>query len=401
MNGMWRRRRIGPLGAGISLGAAVVGLLLLTQLRALPLAFFTFLLLSSLVVPGVLILRLVTFGLHRLTGTDPLRAKRLWTRARPWWTRVILGASAFVGSFALFFGVRGTLESLSRLGDVVVGALAAYAALQLGLRMLMGPREEDAIGGDPVEIDPGEISFGAVAVTLETRGAVAFVGLVALVPLVLVLAPIPDRFLGAAVAGDCGIALASILFFRIASRIAVGIDGVLVRGTSRERFFAYRDLDGARATSHELHLLRRGAVVLRLQMHGARALRDAVLSRISERIARARHEGNNAAMRVAASLPERLARLASSGADYRAPAVSRDTLWRLVDGHGVESAARAAALQVLASSSDAKERVRLRAAVDQCADPKVRAAWGELGAMGPAGEEAQPAGRFAASRKDR
>jgi hypothetical protein len=399
MTGTWRRSRIGPLGAGISLGAAVVGLVLLTQLRAIPIGFFTFLVLSSLVVPGALIIRLVSFGLQRLTGSDPLGPTRTWTRTHAWWARALLGAPALVGSFALFAGgIRGgSLDGLSRLGDVVAGALAAYAALQLGLRMLLGPRTDESIGGDPIEIDPGEISFGAVAVTLETRGAVAFV---ALLPLLFLL--VPDGSLATAVAVYGGVAIASILLFHIGSRIAVGLDGVLVRGTSRERFVAYRDLDGARATSRELHLLRRGAVVLRLQMHGSRALRDAVLARISERIARARDERHtNAAIRVAAAMPERLASLASSGASYRAPAVSREALWGLVDGPGVESAARAAAVQVLARTCDEEEGVRLRVVLDQCADPSVRAAWRELAAVGSAGEEARHTGRFAASRKDR
>ena len=82
--------------------------------------------------------------------------------------------------------------------------------------------------------------------------------------------------------------------FRRASRVAIGLDGVHIRGTSRAQFFAYRDLDSARTKGSDLELVRRGKVVLRLQLHGEDAARrDAVLARISENIARVR-EGRGA-----------------------------------------------------------------------------------------------------------
>ena len=48
------------------------------------------------------------------------------------------------------------------------------------------------------------------------------------------------------------VALSSALLFRRASRVAVGVDGVRVAGTSRTRFYGYKDLDGVRVNGGDV-----------------------------------------------------------------------------------------------------------------------------------------------------
>ena len=149
-----------------------------------------------------------------------------------------------------------------------------------------------------------------------------------------------------------------------------------VAGTSRTRFFAYRDLDDVRVTGGDLELLRRGNVVVRLQLHGADAVRrDAVCDRIRRHID-AREGGKDAvaAQLVASASREQLARVASGGADYRAASLSREALWALIEGPAVDAASRRATAEALAKTSDEGERARLRVAAEHCADPQVRVA---------------------------
>jgi hypothetical protein len=189
--------------------------------------------------------------------------------------------------------------------------------------------------------------------------------------------------------------------FRKASRVAVGVDGVLVKGTSRTRFFAYRDLEAARVASGALELVRKGKVILRLQLHGADALRrDAVLARVRQHVDRVK-EGKDAvaAQLVASSSQEQLTRVASGGADYRAASLPREALWALVEGPSVDGEARRAAAEAIVKSGDAGERRRVRVAAERCADPRVRVALEALvDGDAEADAEAKAVGSVAARR---
>src|SRR6202041_3264287 len=108
-----------------------------------------------------------------------------------------------------------------------------------------------------------EITFDAVAVTTETRAAVA--AMVALNLAALVVAIWSDRAIHdprvlAGLVGYAAVALGGAALFRHASKVAVGVDGVFVKGTSRTRFYAYRDLDAARVDGGDLELVRRDRV---------------------------------------------------------------------------------------------------------------------------------------------
>ena len=156
-----------------------------------------------------------------------------------------------------------------------------------------------------------EIAFDAVAVTRETRAAVG--GMAALSSrMVAWIASLPiealyhDAPVVAAALAYVAAALGGAALFRRASRIAVGLDGVLVTGTSRTRFFAYKDLDGARASGTDLLLLRGDRVALRLQLHGEDAARrDAVLERIRAAIAGASASAHDAKLGFVASASSR------------------------------------------------------------------------------------------------
>jgi hypothetical protein len=341
---------------------------------------------ATLLVPVGFLARFLARALVRGGGRDPLDRARAWTAARPRWATALLalpGSLLALRIFAQdFLGHPDHSATAVPLLTVVMTAI--FIGSRSGLRSLLAPTvdpDEEA----RIAIGSDEIAFDAVAVTRETRAAVA--GLAGLsVVMVAWIAALPiatlfrDPRLFAAVGVYVALALGGAAVFRLASRVAVGVDGVLVKGSSRTRFFAYRDLDDARLSWTDLELVRKGRVVLRLQLHGADAVRrDAVLARIKENIGRVQ-QGNDAmaAQLVASSTREQLARVASGRADYRAASLSREALWSLIEGPSVDGASRTAAAEALAKTSDGAERARLRVASAHCADPKVRVALEEL-----------------------
>jgi hypothetical protein len=371
---------------------------------------------AALVVPLGFVARIMARARLRSGAADPLDRLRTWTAAHPRWTRAIVGAlPALWGLFAtgeLLREVEGSYdmssEVLSRLLPIALAsALLQYAGARSVVRSFLAPTV-DPTEESRIEIGPDEIAFDAVAVTREARAAVAGLAGVSLAMTVWIAAlPIAVLFhdprLFAAVAVYAGVALVGATAFRMASRVAVGVDGVLVKGTSRTRFFAYRDLDGVRVVRGDVELLRRGKAVLRLQLHGADAIRrDAVTARIRENIERVqRGEGAVAAQLVSSSTKDALARVASGGADYRAASLSREALWALIEGPAVDAGARRAAAEALSRTSDERERVRLRVAAEHCADPEVRIALTELAAEGELSEHGEPVGAASALAAER
>jgi hypothetical protein len=253
------------------------------------------------------------------------------------------------------------------------------------MRELLAPTTGATEAPARFEIGADEIVFDAVAVTRQSVAIVAVFSTIMLaVPAFIWTRPILQLFTDTSifylVAAYITLGATGALGFRKASRVAVGVDGVHVRGTSRARFFAYRELDSARTRGADLELVRGGKVVLRLQLHGDDAARrDAVLERITANIARAREgQGANAARIVAASSDADLARAAEGAGDYRVATLTREQLWALVEGPEIETSARTAAAQALARSSDVAERARLRVAAERCAEPRARVALREI-----------------------
>ena len=160
-------------------------------------------------------------------------------------------------------------------------------------------------------------------------------------------------------------------------------------GITRTRFFPYRELDEARATASEIELRRGGASVLRLQLHGEDAARKTeVLARLTDAIARARAEGlEGAALVVGSASPRELVDLARGAGDYRAPAVTRERLWEVVEGATHDAATRANTARALVTTGRAEDVLRLRVAAERCAEPKARVELRELAEADEADEE--------------
>lgn len=365
---------------------------------ALTVSFTLSLFAATFVVPLGYVTRRMARARVRAVHADPLDRVRRWVSGHPRWTAALLALPP-AASQALFlawsYGFRAPLGFLSNtpalaMFAVVLGfGVVQWRLLGAGLRSLLSPTLERPSTATP-SIDPAEIRFAAVAVTRETKGAVAMLAALTLGTLGWVATrPIQslfhDRAVFAVIGGYVVVAALSAWLFQRASTIRVGVDGIYVGGTSRPRFFAYRDLDEVRDRGGDIELVKRDRVLLRLQLHGEDAARrEAILARIREATARvAEVEREGAANIVVSRSKSTVARASAGGTDYRMPAVSRDALWSLVEGSGVSGRARTAAAEVLAQTSGESERARMRVAAERCADPKVRVALEELASEEP------------------
>ena len=349
---------------------------------------------ATLAAPLAFVVRMVARARVRAGHADPLERARGWLTASRSRTAAVLAALPFATQ-ALFVHALSYehWSPLYPLTAAVLGGLAQTAILRAGLRVVLAPavREGEA---EQVPIDPDELRFAAVAVTRETKLAVGALAALS-VATVVWLASLPiltlfkDPRVFTVIAGYVGVAAVSALAFRRASRIAVGLDGIYVGGTSRPRFFAYRDLDAVRVRGGDVELMRRDRVVLRLQLHGPDAARrDAILARMNEGLARVKDvERDAAANFVTSRSTQHVADSARGGGDYRMPSVSADALWALVEGQGVDATTRTAAAEALARVTGGANRERLRVAAAHCADPRVRVALEEIGGEVAEGEE--------------
>jgi hypothetical protein len=262
---------------------------------------------------------------------------------------------------------------------LAVGAAAAFAG-RFALRSLDMIRDREA--ETVTAIDRDETTFQAVAVTARTQGAVA--GMLALTIAVINGVAQSGRFWmydyagGLPLVGYAVAALGFAAWFRKASTIAVGRDGIFIRGTSKERFFAYQDFDEVRLAGMHFDFHRAGKRVLRLQLHGTDDARaEALAERIRAALAQS-HRADGAHLLARAAVSGSLGRAAQGAADYRQPAVSREQLWELVEGEATERTARLAAAEALATSIEGHDRARLRIAANHVADPRVRVTLEEL-----------------------
>jgi len=354
--------------------------------------FFTVFATSVALVPLALLGRTLARARVRAGGTDAFEPARRWVATHPGRVRLLSVVPATL--WALLVGWDQSTpwadagEQLGALASFgIVGVLAAAGLTSLtraGIRSLVAPILEDE---PPLRVDlpKDEISFDAVAVTGETRAAVALMAALSVGAFVLALSSEhafrDPQIVGALVAYALA-ALGGAALFRNGSKVAVGVDGVLVRGTSRTRFFPYRELDAARVEGSDLELVRKDRVVLRLQLHGEDASkRTAVLARIREAIDVVK-EGRSAASAhlVSAASPAELARAAGGGADYRAAALTREQLWALIEGPESAEDARRAAAEAIAKTSSPDEKARLRVAAEHCAAPTMRVALERLAA---------------------
>jgi hypothetical protein len=371
----------------------------LQHLTFLPLLFT-----ATLLVPLAALVRTVARARLRAGLADPLERVRRWLAGHPRGGRVLVAVPAalwlanWTRHVALYvvgwrgstmYGASGrswwplSMHEYYACGMVAAWCLAALAAVGIhaltraGLRALVAPTPvpDVAAAGD-------RIVFDAVAVTPETRAAVVAMAALPFVSVgAIVAASLGDAATIAALCAYVAVAVSGTIAFRRASRVAIGIDGVFISGTSRTRFSAYRDLDDARAVGGDLELLRAGRGIVRLQLHGEDAVhRTAILERLRASIDAVRQgEAANGAGNVVATTSDgELARIAEGAVDYRAPALTREQLWSVVEGSAHAAPARIAAAKALATLRDPGESARLRVVADHCAEPGVRVELREL-----------------------
>jgi len=279
--------------------------------------------------------------------------------------------------WVLVTSANGHVGDLGHILGSVVGLVGMAAAVRVGMaRFRRGAPEAQE---KQEEEDQG--SFAAVAVTRATQAVVAGLALVSIGMAGYAAVGRSGGMLGASIFGYVLLALGAPTLFRRVSRVIVGIDGVLVVGSDRARFFGYATLTDARPNGADILLVRGERTILRLQLHDADANRAAGLAKrlraAMDRAAMMRSEGADLLMQATQAAAS--TRTLGSGArGYRQPAMAREHLWELVEGPISDATARAAAAAALAPDMSTEERARLRVVVDKCAEPRVRVALSHL-----------------------
>lgn len=368
---------------------------------------------ATVVLPLGYVTRLLARARLRSGRSDPLDDVRAWAAKYPrtaGWPMVAPALLWFTTTlrhtFDWWAGQSPPLQGLVAAQSFILAALAGtfvYALSRVAARSLLAPTLDEAAPDSADLSSKKDIVFRAVAVTRRTRAAIGAVAAVsAVASAVFFLLPVQalnGTPAAVGLAAFVAFVLGSAVVFRRSSLVAVGVDGVLVMpGTASTHFVAYRDLDDARAAGSSIELVREG-VVIRLQLHGEDAAkRDAVIAKIRAAIARAKKGASAVAGQIVASATsERLARTArGDGGEYRAPALTPEQLWEIVEAPEVDAAARTAAAAALATTDESGARARLRVAAEQIADPEVRGALRDIaeGDDEPA-EEERPARRMA------
>jgi len=273
------------------------------------------------------------------------------------------------------------LARANNLGYVLGSVLAVTgiaAATRFGIRRLT--RDPEAPAPVP-EMAEDQTSFAAVAVTASTRGAVAALAVVSIAMAVFGATTRSNASLAPVVFAYVLAALGTATLFRRMSRIVVGIDGILVLGADKTRFFGFAGLDGVKASGSDILLQHCGKTTLRLQLHDDDVTRaPALAARIQaamDQSTRMRSEGADRLMQAShgtAAASQKLAHSSRGGLDYRQPAIAREQLWQLVEGPVSDANARRVAAEALAPDMSREEKERLRVVVDKCAEPRARVA---------------------------
>jgi hypothetical protein len=320
-----------------------------------------------------------------------------WTASAAW----LVAGSLFALVAAAYDGRRGgwRLDHVGRelgrlatqwtnlgyLAGSIAGMLGIATAVHYATRLLTqedgSPTPEKPTGSEGEEIR----TYAAVAVTPATQGAVAGLTAVSLVAVVCAATLHSNEGLAAVVFAYVLSAMGSATLFRRVSRVTIGIDGVLVLGADKARFFGYADLDAAVARGTDVLLKRGGKTALRLQLHEADVARApelaARIDRARERAMEMQRQGADRLVRATAATREGSERLASSargGLDYRQPALAREQLWEVVEGPASNVDARRVAAVALLEQLSGEDRARLRVAAERCAEPRAREALADV-----------------------
>jgi hypothetical protein len=280
--------------------------------------------------------------------------------------------------------IRRDVNSLGFLAGSVAAIVGIVTAVRLGVRALTreaGP----SVASSPLAASDDKKTFAAVAVTRSTQGAVFALALVSLVVAVCAATFRSSEALAAMVLAYVLAAMGTATLFRRVSRVAVGIDGILIMGADKTRFLGFADLDKVEARGSDVLLKHRGRTALRLQLHDTDVTRAPELAerieRAMEGASRMQREGADQLMQATRASPGASAKLASSirgGLDYRQPAMAREQLWQLVEGPVSNADTRRVAAEALVHDLHEGDRERLRVAADRCAEPRARVALVEV-----------------------
>lgn len=358
-------------------------------------AFFSGLVLIPLGALAIFALRAVARYRIEAGHADPVDRVRRFIASHPRWAFATMTVPGLAWSAELTSSFSSTLHYARLLHptahpyadglvQLFLPALITFGLITFlvrkGVRALTAPTADRMLQvAEGTELDAEGFSFDAVAITPQTVGAVAamvtltFAVLCSLTSWRFVRA-LHETGMVAYLASYCAIALGGAYLFARKSKIAVGLDGVLVGGTTKQRFVAYRDIDHVRVLGDIIELRSRTSALLRLQLHGEDAgRRVAIVERIEAAIARARtlRADPTAAFMENASVDD-LTRAADGAASYRFAAPSRDKLWEVFESPVLAPEARRAAAEALASGIDPSERPRFRIAAAQVAEPATR-----------------------------
>lgn len=370
---------------------------------------------ATLVAPLGFLARTVARARVRASLPDPLNRARRFFQTRLGSAAIAAPSFGWAGLLYLYYRAITTHwpavartwdEQCVSFGIPALMAFVAHTALvQRFVRSLVAPTlRPDEVGVHGQEKDAEGFTFDAVAVTPETRGVVAALGLLS-IAMTAAAASLPLRTLMrdsrffAALILYMAVAAVGVVAFQRVSRVSIGVDGILIGGSTRTRFFAYREVDGARARGGDLELLRGDRVILRLQLHGKDApRREALLARIRAAIAHADVARRDPALAFVESASTEDLTVAAAGAasTYRRVAPSREKLWELLEGPAIGAEARRAAATALARTANAAEAERLRVAVERWAHPAARSEIQEL--VEDVEETGQPPARRLARR---
>jgi hypothetical protein len=180
-------------------------------------------------------------------------------------------------------------------------------------------------------------------------------------------------------------------------RISVGADGLFITELGSKRFIGYGEIERVEHLTEKpsfsryhyycVQLTKTNGDVVKIRVNstqgvGSETRVNAIVERIRESMATFAHGGAEASALLLRRGTRDVAdwirslRAAGTGAnqDHRTAPVSLDKLWRIVEDPGAEADARAGAAVALGTSLDERGRVRLLAAAEATASPKVRVA---------------------------
>jgi hypothetical protein len=227
------------------------------------------------------------------------------------------------------------------------------------------------------------------------RGAVATLPVLAAPGVAFVLGGTMPLLLGSLLVGSL---LTCLYAINLSVRVSVGADGIrLRRPLEQARFVPFSAIAGASTDGTDVAIRLHDGEVLRVHSPaGANQKRQGFLKPIA--ISDRAQEGKKLVERIETQLASRRAResadapaFARAGretdawlrevagatdatASYRTPAVPPEELWRIVEDTAAAPTARAGAAAALRETLDDGGRVRLRAAADACAAPRLRVA---------------------------